>query len=154
MKPEKMICIAPYKESYDLQSQNDPMGKNYQIAVGSKNEEAVQLGVYAPENDGMNRMVSLGDCSTTVYNDQIEVPTEVPQVTLDSFLYDVDDIDLIKIDVEGYENEVLLGATEILKTHEPDIFLELHGGFSPCAIRQFHDEVWPILRDWYGYESV
>jgi FkbM family methyltransferase len=156
VKPEKMICFEPYKESYDILCQNVPRGRNYQIAVGSKNEEAVQLGAYDATNKGMNRMVSLGDCSTTIStNDQIEVPTEVQQVTLDSFLgHDVDDIDLIKIDVEGYENEVLLGATEILKTHEPDIFLELHGGFSPCAIRRFHDEVWPILRDWYGYESV
>lgn len=33
--------------------------------------------------------------------------------------------DLIKIDVEGFEYEVLLGATEVLKRFHPHIFVEL-----------------------------
>lgn len=34
--------------------------------------------------------------------------------------------DLIKIDVEGYESQVLAGAARILETHHPTIFLEVH----------------------------
>jgi FkbM family methyltransferase len=34
--------------------------------------------------------------------------------------------DLLKIDVEGYEYEVLLGATRLLKARKPPICLELH----------------------------
>ena len=37
-------------------------------------------------------------------------------VTIDSFGYK--DVDLIKIDVEGYEMEVLKGAEETLKTNQ------------------------------------
>jgi FkbM family methyltransferase len=34
--------------------------------------------------------------------------------------------DLLKIDVEGFEHEVLLGAQNVLRNHMPIIFLEFH----------------------------
>jgi FkbM family methyltransferase len=33
----------------------------------------------------------------------------------------------LKIDVEGFEEEVIMGATELLTTQRPTLFLELHG---------------------------
>lgn len=47
--------------------------------------------------------------------------------TLDVELADVEQIAMIKIDVEGYEREVLLGAKTILMTRKPKLVLE----FSP-----------------------
>jgi hypothetical protein len=38
-------------------------------------------------------------------------------------------VDFLKIDVEGGEAEVLLGATEILKNHHPTLFVEVHPQF-------------------------
>ena len=35
--------------------------------------------------------------------------------------------DFIKIDVEGYELEALVGAAALLATHRPELFLEMHG---------------------------
>jgi FkbM family methyltransferase len=37
--------------------------------------------------------------------------------------------DLVKIDVEGYETQVLRGMTDLLDQNGPDIHLELHGQF-------------------------
>ena len=48
--------------------------------------------------------------------------------TLDSLLSDINDISLIKLDVEGYEKNVLLGAKEIIKKHSPVIIAELRDG--------------------------
>lgn len=52
---------------------------------------------------------------------------EVTTSTLDNYIKEnaITDVDLIKIDVEGLEHEVLMGAQETLKTHRPKIFLEI-----------------------------
>lgn len=47
---------------------------------------------------------------------------EVPVVTIDSYGYD--DVGFMKIDVEGYELEVLKGATETIKRCRPIMYIE------------------------------
>ena len=49
--------------------------------------------------------------------------------TLDNELADFEDISVIKIDVEGYEYEVLKGAQETIKKYKPTIIME----FSPSV---------------------
>jgi FkbM family methyltransferase len=54
-----------------------------------------------------------------------EISVEV--TTLDREIARLDIVpDVIKIDVEGYEWDVLCGAKELLKEHKPSICLELH----------------------------
>ncbi|MGH9363606.1 MAG: FkbM family methyltransferase, partial [Thermoanaerobaculia bacterium] len=43
-------------------------------------------------------------------------------------------VDLLKVDVEGYEGQVLDGAERLLREHRPVLFLELH----PAAIAAPH----------------
>lgn len=49
---------------------------------------------------------------------------KVPVVTLDAVASGLDTIDLVKIDVEGFEDTVLEGMSATLKTDEPAIILE------------------------------
>lgn len=58
-------------------------------------------------------------------NDPEKGYARYPVKTLDSF--DFTDVDLIKIDVEGWELQVLLGATETLKNNSPIVIVENHG---------------------------
>lgn len=52
---------------------------------------------------------------------------EIPIRTLDSLTSEIkSEPDVLKIDVEGYEYHVLLGARQTLKQYQPIIFLELH----------------------------
>lgn len=48
---------------------------------------------------------------------------EIDLITLDSL--DLTRVDLIKIDVEGMEEEVLNGAIKLISTHKPIIFIEV-----------------------------
>jgi FkbM family methyltransferase len=59
--------------------------------------------------------------------DEIGVTIEV--TTLDMEFSDYDRIDFIKVDVEGFEWEVLQGAVDILKKHRPILLIELHTFF-------------------------
>ena len=48
--------------------------------------------------------------------------------TLDSFGFE--NVSVIKIDVEGYENEVLAGAADLIRASKPVILIEILGGTS------------------------
>ena len=51
--------------------------------------------------------------------------SEYPVDSLDNLLEGVENIVLIKIDIEGFELEVIRGAEKLLRKHRPVIFAEL-----------------------------
>ena len=71
--------------------------------------------------------------------------------TLDNIvaLYDIDNIDLIKLDVEGWEKFVLHGGEKTLKTFSPVIMVEFTESNTFSAGYQVQ-ELYDILADW-GY---
>ncbi len=58
--------------------------------------------------------------------------------TLDSFGFE--NVSVIKIDVEGYENEVLAGAANLIRASKPVILIEILGGKS-----------YPGVPNWWNY---
>lgn len=83
--------------------------RSYPYAVGSKSSE-----VYMDDS-------VLDDTTNHVAN----AGTKVTQVTLDEFTHDVEAINFLKIDVEGYELEVLKGA-QLTLTKTETIFIEFY----------------------------
>ncbi|MGY3213872.1 FkbM family methyltransferase [Mucilaginibacter sp. HD30] len=70
-----------------------------------------------------NILISHSNSNSYILQGNENVGIEVPIVKIDDFADKK--IDVIKIDVEGFEFEVLKGATEILKTR-PRLAIELH----------------------------
>lgn len=87
------------------------------IALGNKSSK-VKLVVDTESNRGGNRI--LDEANGKDY-------TEVEVVPLDEWVEQqlISAIDFIKIDVEGFELNVLQGATESLKKFSPRLFIEL-----------------------------
>ena len=73
---------------------------------------------------------SYAESSATNYlsEDKIVGLVKVPVITLDDFVteYNIDRVNLIKIDVEGYGANVLDGALNIINIYQPNIIFEVH----------------------------
>jgi len=85
------------------------------IGVGSEEGE-LYFGHRSDSNSGADSIMAAGDGTI-----------KVPVTTIDRFAeaHSLPRVDLIKIDVEGYEMHVLRGADATLREHRPKLFIEL-----------------------------
>lgn len=86
------------------------------------------IGFTVPEKDMISDTSSaLESFSKSTYSGDIEWKNiEAEQIMLDDFCSDLtlDKVDLIKIDVEGYELSVLKGASKLIERFRPTILIE------------------------------
>jgi FkbM family methyltransferase len=98
---------------------------NVRIIQKGLGEEAATVKLFRVNegNEGMNRILS--DAEHALEKDFAFDEIEI--VKLDDFADEnkLDRIDLIKIDVEGYELKVLRGAEQVLRKYSPVLFIEL-----------------------------
>jgi len=106
-KFNNVICFEPCADFIPYLVENAPKAKIFNNALGEK-EDTVKINMLN-ENTGASHIVrgATGD---------------IPVLTLDSFNFN--DVDFIKIDVEGYEYEVVKGGYETLKRNHPVIIVE------------------------------
>jgi len=116
-----VIAFEPFPPMFSKLTQNIALNSFKNIVtqnLGLANATSVlEMEEPSEGNPGMNRITSNSSKNTT----QISV------VRLDDFLKksNIQEIHIIKIDVEGYEHEVLKGAQEILTHQRPLLFIEL-----------------------------
>jgi len=89
-----------------------------------------------------------GSSLVTPERDGQKVQVEVS--TLDSELRDMGKIDLMKIDVEGFEYEMLLGAQQVLQRYLPAIVLEFSPHFYNQRSKTMGKDIIELLQA-YGY---
>lgn len=108
---KQVVAFEPQPAIYELLVKNCPKATCINAALGSKIGKArMPLVDYSKRgNFGGLGIPQGGDLS-------------VDLLTLDSFNYQ--NVSLIKIDVEGYEEEVLRGAVETIERCKPIIYLE------------------------------
>ena len=143
----KVMSIEPHPTTYRKLKRNIEINhplkeviSSYNIAVGDNTGQLFLS--YDPSHMGAAH-ISAGKEENVV---------AVPTVTLDSFLIQekVDSVDFIKIDVEGYEKNVLLGAADSLRRFRPKMYIEIN----EYALRQQDTsfaEILSLLKE-YSYE--
>jgi len=108
----KIICIEPSVENLpELRRNVQENGLTnvtlIEVALGAEDGE---VGLKAGINSGVA--------------DASQAPYVVPVRRLDAIM--TERIDFLKIDVEGYEGQVIAGAGRLIEAHRPTLFLELH----------------------------
>lgn len=111
--------FEPVKEYGDIFVRNAPTAKLHRVALGNTHDQVCMVKATAN---------SCGDTRPWVNGDPA---SSIVQLTVDMFPlddYSFDEVDLIKIDCEGYELFVLEGAIETIQRNRPVIIVEQKKG--------------------------
>lgn len=124
----KIFCFEPVAATYDKlcrSLENDSMAKAYRLAMGAQDGELEMFTyVHSDENsvfrlnqDALSLKNKLHQSVPEIFEHPITKQT-VPMSRIDSFAVNagIDKIDILKIDVQCYEDEVLRGAKEFLSS--------------------------------------
>ncbi len=127
----KVFAFEPNPGTAEKLRRNLSLGniENVQLFEAAVGDASGQLLLKAEPAHNQARIVAMPDQSTIV----------VPTITLDCKLSNLK-IDACKIDVEGYELNVLVGAQELLRRHKPWLCVEFNtilAGISKL-------ESWPV----------
>jgi FkbM family methyltransferase len=136
--PSKIICFEPQQDNYHYLKNNfseNPKIELKNFALGDKIETKT-LNVNA--DPGTSSLMQFNEKSKYLklksfllgkknYKDLILRKEEIDVYPLDSINFDFKNIDMIKIDVEGYEEKVLKGAEKtFVKNNIKIILIEFH----------------------------
>ena len=121
-----MICFEPSNINYFLLKKHIKLNQNIikckvkieNYLVGEVNDDSILFYDNLNNSSGVNSVIE--------NNKKLE-KTYKKQINLDSYCFRNNLIpDIIKIDVEGYEYNVLKGAVKILKLYRPTIVISIH----------------------------
>jgi hypothetical protein len=125
VKAGKVITFEPDPKNFARLGEHITMNPGLNVvarSMGVGAEEAThRLYQVVDSNSGMNRIVTAVDLKS-------QFPyTDVRVAPLSAALRDipVDRIDVIKIDVEGFEGAVLRGSEDVIRRFKPVLFIEL-----------------------------
>ena len=140
---ENVFAFEPQIQNFELLEANVKNNeiKNvilYNYACGDQNCEvnmpifncsrSINMGDITPNTDCINNNFST---TRSIILDEIDFPSK---------------IDLIKLDVQGWEKKVLIGATNLLKTHKPILIVEFES-FQLIKTRTTCKELFDFIRE-------
>lgn len=109
----------------NIKSNDLPNVNPYKIAIGNNNKS---LLLTKPKGNYISDVTSVYSNHTKRFTDFDHEKFSVVQICLDDFVIkeEIQNPDIIKLDVELYEYEVLLGSKKIIEKCRPIILCELH----------------------------
>ena len=123
-KEGMVYALEPVPHLFDELTQNIQLNqatniRSFQLAAGEEEKQGV-IYLSSEDNQGMSSMAIPENYSGNT--------TDINVVSLDTWqeLKELPSIDLIKIDVEGYEIPVLKGMQGLITLHQPVILIEIN----------------------------
>lgn len=114
----RVVAFEPNPRVYEILRANTNRSKNIECFNVGVSKECGSMRLYEdPQNFGG---------SSAIYEHDSGMSVDVSVDSLDRLAKDVEKVGLIKIDVEGMEFDVLLGAKGILEKHKPIVCFEQH----------------------------
>jgi FkbM family methyltransferase len=116
-KNAKIYSFEPVKVSYlklEKETQHIKQIECFQIALGEENKE-FEIALHDESNSQLNSLKAIA-----ANQGNQSVKEIIKSVTLDVFVTEknIEQIDLLKIDTEGFELEVLIGSENFLRTRK------------------------------------
>lgn len=120
---QSVFAFEPQLQNFTLLEKNikDNNKTNiipYNLACGD-----INCDVQMPIIKDIKYKVNMGDFTPNIV-DEFNDTTTTKSILLDDVIGVSSKIDLIKIDVQGWEQKVLVGSDNILKTHKPTLIVE------------------------------
>jgi FkbM family methyltransferase len=140
VKKGKVFAFEPVSFVFDLLKKNTREYDNvecYKVGLGSEiDEKEILIRQWAPGDS------TIQDSPIDRPHQSFDLKEKIEILTLDSFVKEKNlrKIDFIKIDVEGYEIEVLKGGIETIKKFRPILGISLHSPFFEKEIREIFDK--------------
>jgi FkbM family methyltransferase len=119
----KVIAIEPDKRSLTI------LKKNVAINQNSNNVEMINVAIGPDRRNGtilINKSYNLTSMNTPSLGSKIGTEIGIDIVPLDDLVLNETKIDLIRMDIEGFEFEVIKGMKAVLEKFKPNLFIELH----------------------------
>lgn len=151
----KVFCFEPLTQVYEILKNNIKLNNlqnvfPYNLAFSNTNGTDI---IYRPENMIACGMSTMGKKATRFKEEFGVMTQEVVCKTIDSFFAEneIERVDFIKIDTEGFEYFVLLGGFEVLKKYKPDLVIEYQPiNMGQCDVNE--DDLKNLLKN-IGYNT-
>lgn len=117
-----VICFEPFSTNYNVLKKNVALNNISNIKLENKAVGEVNTKTNIYYNDVEKNL----GMATLIYNENSR-KEEVEIISLDSYveLNSINRINVIKIDVEGFEYNVLKGMENTLRKYKPTLFIEI-----------------------------
>lgn len=145
----KVYCFDPDQKALDVLRERLGQSQNLSIvncAVGDSDG-----GAEFNFNKVSSKINSFYEMKEIGYSDGAQKKT-VPVIRLDSYCQEnsIEHIDLLKVDVEGYEGKVFAGTSGLLKGKKIDI-VQFEYGYAAIYGKTFFKDLYELF-DSYGYD--
>ena len=141
--------INYFNYSKQLLSNNNNIYYN-NVGVSNINEEKILYSCKS-ENIGWNTFLTKDPLQNDNFINNMDQQV-CKIIKLDDYYKDINNIDFIKIDVEGYEAYVIEGAFELIKKFKPYIYVEVGWGTNH-PYWEYNKNIYNKLFD-IGYKSI